>query len=202
MKIEAILAAVDRSTWIGLRDYALLLMMMQTGLRLAEITGLRDQDLTLGVGAHVRCEGKGRKERCTPLTRSTVAVLRAWIAQRGSDTPQLFPNSRGGRLSHDAVQDLVAKYTAAAQKGCPSLLNRRITPHMLRHTAAMELLQAGIDRSLIALWLGHESVETTQVYLDANLVIKEQILERTQPTKGVPCRFRPRDRLLNFLRAL
>jgi integrase/recombinase XerD len=132
-EIEAILAAVDRSTWIGRRDYALLLMMMQTGLRLAEITGLRDQDLTLGVGAHVRCEGKGRKERCTPLTRSTAAVVRAWIAQRGMDTPQLFPNSRGGRLSHDAVQDLVTKYSAAAQKECPSLLNRQITPHMLRH---------------------------------------------------------------------
>jgi integrase/recombinase XerD len=201
-EIEAILAAVDRSTWIGRRDYALLLVMMQTGLRLAEITGLRDQDLKLGVGAHVRCEGKGRKERCTPLTRSTAVVVRAWIAQRGTDTPHLFPNSRGGRLSHDAVQDLVAKYTAAAQKECPSLLNRRITPHMLRHTAAMELLQAGIDRSLIALWLGHESVETTQGYLDANLALKEQILERTQPTNGVPGRFRPGDRLLNFLRAL
>src|SRR5258708_23031073 len=113
-----------------------------------------DRDLPPGGGANVRWGGKGEKEGCTPLTRSTVAVVRAWIAQRGSDTPQLFPNSRGGRLSHDAVQDLVAKYSAAAQKGCPSLLNRRIAPHMLRHPAAMELLQAGIDRSLIALWLG------------------------------------------------
>jgi integrase len=168
---------------MGQRDYALLLLMMQTGLRLAEVTGLRDQDLSLGVGAHVRCEGKGRKERCTPLTRSAAEVLRAWLAQRGAGTPQLFPNARGGRLSHDAVQDLVAKYAAVAQKACPSLQGRRITPHMLRHTAAMELLQAGIDRALIALWLGHESVETTQVYLDANLVLKEQLLERTQPTK-------------------
>lgn len=201
-EIEAILAAVDRSTWIGRRDYALLLMMMQTGLRLAEITALRDQDLTFGVGAHVRCEGKGRKERCTPLTQSTAAVVRAWLVQRGWDAPNLFPNSRGGRLSHDAVQDLVAKYAGAAQKSCPSLLNRRITPHMLRHTAAMELLQAGIDRSLIALWLGHESVETTQVYLDANLALKEQILERTRPANGAPRRFRPGDRLLNFLRTL
>lgn len=201
-EMEAILAAVDRSTWLGRRDYALLLVMVQTGLRLAEITGLRDPDLTLGVGAHVRCMGKGRKERCTPLTQSTAAVLRAWIAQRGAKPTPLFPTSRGGRLSHDAVQDLVAKHATAAQPGCPSLLHRRITPHMLRHTAAMELLQAGIDRSLIAIWLGHESVDTTQIYLDANLALKEQILERTQPTKGVPSRFRPGDRLLRFLQAL
>ena len=201
-EIEALLAAVDRNTWIGQRDYALLLLMMQTGLRLAEVTGLRDQDLSLGVGAHVRCEGKGRKERCTPLTRSAAEVLRAWLAHRGPGTAQLFPNARGGRLSHDAVQDLVARYTVAAQKACPSLQGRRITPHMLRHTAAMEFLQAGIDRALIALWLGHESLETTQVYLDANLVLKEQLLERTQPTKGVAGRFRPGDKLLNFLRGL
>jgi integrase/recombinase XerD len=201
-EIQAILAVVDRSTWIGQRDYALLLMMMQTGLRLAEITGLCDQDITLGVGAHVRCEGKGRKERCTPLTRSTAAVIRSWIARRGAKTRQLFPNLRGGRLSHDAVQDIVAKYTAAAQKACPSLINRRITPHMLRHTAAMEFLQAGVDRSLIAIWLGHESVDTTQIYLDAHLALKEQILQRTQPINGLPGRFRLGDRLLDFLRAL
>jgi integrase len=201
-EIEAMLSAVDRTSWIGQRDYALLLTMMQTGLRLAEVTSLTDADVHLGVGAHIRCNGKGRKERCTPLTKSAAATLRSWIARRGTNTSRLFPAVRGDRLSHDAVQDLVGKHAVAAATTCPSLAGRRITPHMLRHTAAMELLQAGVDRSLIAIWLGHESVETTQVYLDANLALKERILERMNPTRGIAQRYRPGDRLLAYLQSL
>ncbi|HEY3755334.1 MAG TPA: tyrosine-type recombinase/integrase [Opitutaceae bacterium] len=201
-EIEGMLSVVDRSSWVGQRDYALLLTMMQTGLRLAEATGLTDADVHLGTGPHLRCNGKGRKERCTPLTKSSASVLRSWMAGRGNNISRLFPALRGDRLSHDAVQDLVTKYAAAAVAICPSLPGRRVTPHMLRHTAAMELLQAGIDRSLIAIWLGHESVETTQVYLDANLALKEKILERMNPTQGVARRFRPSDRLLAYLQSL
>ena len=199
----AILSAVDQGSWCGMRDYALLLTTMQTGLRLAEVTGLRQKDVTLGSGAYVRCQGKGRKERCTPLTRSIARVLQAWCRrQEDASDSYLFPSSRGGRLSHDAVQDLVAKHVSAARPRCPSLNGRKITPHMLRHTAAMELLQAGIDRSLIAIWLGHESVETTQVYLDANLSLKEQILTQSRQPNGKVSRFKPGDRLLDFLRKL
>src|SRR5216684_3673904 len=162
-EIDALLAAPDRDRWLGRRDHALLLTVIQTGLRLAEITSIRQQDVSLASGAHVRCEGKGRKERCTPLTKSTVTVLTAWIREQGADGARiLFPSARGGRLSADAVQHLVAKYAAAAQQTCPSLADKRVSPHVLRHTTAMELMQAGVDRTLIALWLGHESVETTQ----------------------------------------
>jgi integrase/recombinase XerD len=202
-EVGAILSTVDQSTWCGQRDHALLLTMMQTGLRLAEITGLHRQDAVLGVGAHVRCQGKGRKERCTPITKSTARTMRAWLKrQNGNGDDYLFPSARGGRLSHDAVQDVVAKHVAVAQRKCTSLANRRITPHMLRHTAAMELLQAGIDRSLIAIWLGHESVDTTQIYLDANLSLKEQILAQSRQPNAKTRRFRPSDRLLDFLRNL
>lgn len=198
----AILAAVDQASWGGMRDYALLITTMQTGLRLAEVTGLRHKDVTLGPGAYVHCYGKGRKERCTPLTRSIARVLQSWCRRQEAREGYLFPSTRGGRLSHDAVQDLVDKHVAAACPKCPSLKGRKITPHMLRHTAAMELLQAGIDRSLIAIWLGHESVETTQVYLDANLSLKEQILALSRQQNGRVSRFKPGDQLLDFLRKL
>jgi site-specific recombinase XerD len=199
----AILASVDQRSWGGMRDYALLLTTMQTGLRLAEVTGLRHKDVTLGPGASIHCLGKGRKERCTPLTKSIARVLQAWFRRQGEASEgYLFPSTRGGRLSHDAVQDLVDKHVTAACQKCPSLKGRKITPHMLRHTAAMELLQAGIDRSLIAIWLGHESVETTQVYLDANLSLKEQILALSHKQNGRVSRFKPGDQLLDFLRKL
>lgn len=203
-EVAAVLDAIDRDTWLGRRDYALLLLMMQTGLRLAEVTGLRPRDVVLGPGAHVRCQGKGRKERCTPLTRATARVLRDWRDHQPKIEPSeyLFPSSRGGRLSHDAVQDLLTKHTTTAGEKCGSLQGRQVTPHMLRHTAAMELLHAGVDRSLIAIWLGHESLETTQVYLDANLSMKEQILARMRQPKGSSPRFKPGDRLLAFLRNL
>ena len=200
-EIEALVGAPDQATWVGRRDHAFLLTAVQTGLRLSELTGLRRHDVSLAVGAHVRCEGKGRKERCTPLTKSTVLVLRRWI----NDCPTatfFFPSVRGGRLSADAAQQLVAKHAVAARATCPSLSKKRVTPHVLRHTAAMELLQAGVDRALIAIWLGHESVETTQIYLDANLALKEEILAKTRPIKGSAATYRPPDRLLHFLENL
>ena len=202
-EIEALLSAPDRHTWIGQRDHALLLVAVQTGLRLSELTGLRQQDVSLGTGPHVRCQGKGRKQRATPLTKSTVAVVTAWIKRQGQDSSQfLFPSARGGRLSADAVQHLVARHVAAAQKLRPSLAKKRVTPHVLRHTAAMELLQAGVDRSLIAIWMGHASMESTEPYLHANLALKEEILAKTRPVQTPPGRYHPGDRLLNFLKSL
>jgi integrase len=202
-EIEALLAAVDCRTWIGRRDYAFLLVAMQTGLRLSEITAVRREDLILGPGAHIHCVGKGRKERGTPLTKVARRVLQAWMKEPWPiESAFLFPSISGGRLSADAVQDMVNKHVAAARLKCPSLVKKRVTPHVLRHTAAMELLQAGVDRSMIALWLGHESVETTQIYLNANLALKEEILAKTNPVNAKPARYRPTDRVLSFLSSL
>jgi site-specific recombinase XerD len=202
-EIKALLAAPNQSTWLGRRDHALLLTAVQTGLRLSEMTSLRQSDVSLRSGAHVRCQGKGRKERCTPLAKPTVGVLAAWIKEQGKDASKiLFPSTRGGPLSSDSVQYLATKYAALARKTCPSLLQKRVSPHVLRHTSAMELLQAGVDRALIALWLGHESVETTQVYLDADLALKEKVLAKTTPIKGKRGCYRPDDELLGFLKNL
>jgi len=199
-EIEALLGAVDCTKWIGRRDYAFLLVAMQTGLRLSELTGVRREDVTLGAGAHIHCVGKGRKERGTPITKTARRVLESWMKEPWPiESAFLFPSLSGGRLSADAVQDLVNKHVAAARMKCPSLIKKRVTPHVLRHTAAMELLQAGVDRSMIALWLGHESVETTQIYLNANLALKEEILAKTNPINGKSGRYRPPDRLLSFL---
>ena len=199
----AVLAVPDRTAWIGRRDHAFLLTAMQTGLRLSELTGLTRHDVFLGAGAHVRCVGKGRKERCTPLSKPAVAVLKKWIADDPTKaTSLLFPSTRGGRLSADAVQRMVGNHVAIARETCPSLEKKRVTPHVFRHTAAMELLQAGVDRALIAIWLGHESVETTQLYLDADLAMKETILAKTNPVDSKAGRYHPGDRLLRFLKAL
>jgi len=200
---EALLAAPDQRIWAGRRDHAFLLIALQTGLRLSEMTGLQRQDVLLGTGAHIRVIGKGRKERCTPLTKQTVAVLKAWLQEPAkSDKQPLFPNARGGRLSADGVQYILAKHTALARIACPSLAQKRVTPHVLRHTTAMEMLQAGVDRAVIALWLGHESVETTQIYLNANLALKEEVLAKTAPPEGNPGRYRADDQLLAFLKSL
>lgn len=202
-EFEAVLAVPNRNTWLGRRDHALLLTAVQTGLRLSEITGLRQSAVSLRSGAHIRCYGKGRKERCTPLAKSTVGVLTGWIKEQGRDDAKvLFPSIRGGSLSSDSVQHLVAKYVRVARTTCPSLSKKRVSPHVLRHTSAMELLQAGVDRSLIALWLGHESVETTQIYLDADLAMKEKVLAKTTPIKARRSRYRPDDELLSFLKGL
>lgn len=202
-EIEALLAAPDARIWSGRRDHALLLLAVQCGLRLSELTALRREALILGTGAHVRTLGKGRKERATPLTRQTVAVMQSWLREIADRADAfLFPSVRGARLSADAVQHLLAKHVATASKSCQTLQHKRVTPHVLRHTAAMELLQAGMDRTVIALWLGHESVETTQIYLDANLAIKEQALSKVAPLQGKPRRYRPDDQLLAFLKGL
>jgi site-specific recombinase XerD len=202
-EIEALLAAPDPATWIGRRDRALLLVAVQTGLRVSELTALCRRDVALGTGAHVRCNGKGRKLRCTPLRRDVVKVLDAWLRERPTtlDTP-VFPSSRGGRLSEDAVERLVAKYTTATRASCPSLTGKRVTPHTLRHTAAMQLLRRGVDRTVIALWLGHESIETTQIYLHADLGLKENALAHTTSSGLAPGRYRPDDKLLVFLEGL
>ena len=202
-EVEALLAAPDPRTWAGRRDHAFLLLAVQTGLRLSEMTGLTRADLILGAGAHVRVMGKGRKERCTPLARSTRAVLQAWLREppRGASA-LLFPSARGARLSVHGVQYLLTKHRRAAATVCPSLHDKRVTVHRLRHTMAMDLLQAGVDRSVIALWLGHESVETTQIYLDATLAMKEQALAKISPPHGRPGRYQPGDQLLDFLNSL
>lgn len=202
-EVEALLAAPDRRSWFGRRDHAFLLVAVQTGLRLSEMTGLTREDLTLGTGAHVHVIGKGRKERCTPLAKPTVGVLKTWLREppRG-DGQVLFPNARGGRLSADGVHCLLVRHCTTASKVCPSLKHKRVTVHVLRHTMALDLLQAGVDRSVIALWLGHESVETTQIYLEATLAMKEQALAKTTPLNGRPGRYRPGDQLLGFLNGL
>ena len=203
-EVEALLSAPDCQSPIGRRDRALLLLTVQTGLRVSELIQLSCQDLHLGPGAHVRCQGKGRKERCTPLTAQSVTVLRAWLKENQlQPSDPLFPSRRGGRLSRDAIERLVKKYVAKAHSHCPSLRGKRISPHVLRHTCAMQLLRAGVDQAVIALWLGHESIETTQIYLHADLSIKERALARTAPARCPgPLRYRPPDALLAFLEAL
>ncbi len=203
VEIEALLASPDLDTWIGRRDRTMLLLAVQTGLRVSELANLNRGDVVLGPSAHVRCMGKGRKQRATPLRKDCARALRDWLAERaGSDAEPLFVSNRGGRLSRDAVERLVAKYAAQACNSCPTLQNKRVTPHVLRHSAAMQLLQNGVDRAVIALWLGHESVETTQMYVHADLQLKEQAMEKTRPLEAPTGRYRPSDDLLAFLEAL
>jgi len=178
-EIDALLAAPNLATWLGRRDHAFLLTAVQTGLRLSEMTSLRHEDISMGTGAHVHCRGKGRKERCTPLTKPTVSVLKAWMREQGrEDSKTLFPSVRGGRLSAVGVQHMVARHVAKARKTCPTLGKKRVSPHVLRHAAAMELLQSGVDRAVIALWLGHESPATTHHYLELDLKMKRQCLAK------------------------
>jgi integrase/recombinase XerD len=202
-EIDALLAAPDRTTWIGRRDQALLLVGIESGLRVSELIGLQRNDVVLGTGAYLRCQGKGRKERCTPLRQEAVAVLAKWLRECPTEpTTPVFPSSRGGPLSRDAVERLVARHQRTAARRCPSLKRKKVTPHVLRHTAAMQLLQHGIDRAVIALWLGHESVETTQMYLHADLRLKEKVLSKITPLDVKSGRFQPDDKLLAFLEEL
>lgn len=202
-EVESLLAAPDPASWSGHRDRTLLLVAVQTGLRASELIGLNCQDVVLGTGAHLRCEGKGRKARCTPLRRDTVIALRGWLRLRqGRPHQPLFPSARGKKLSHDGLQYLLSKHLAIARQRCPSLIKKKVTPHVLRHTAAMTLLQNGVDRAVIALWLGHESVETTYIYLHADLELKEKALAKTTPTCVLPARFKPNDALMSFLNSL
>ncbi len=202
-EVDALLNAPDRSTWKGRRDHALLLTTLQTGLRLSEVTGLKRQDVTFGTGTHVEVLGKGRKQRAIPLCKPVAATLAAWIDETdAAEDSIVFPSMRGGRLSADAVERLLKKHLAAASETCASLKKKHITFHCLRHTTAMDLLHAGVEQSVIALWLGHESIETTQIYLDADLALKEKILARTIPFDSKPGKYRPDDRLLSFLNQL
>ncbi|MBX8634777.1 MAG: tyrosine-type recombinase/integrase [Thermoplasmata archaeon] len=199
----ALVASPDPRTWIGRRDKALLLVAVQTGLRNSEITSLRRCDVGFGVGAHVCCFGKGRKLRRTPLRPDVAAVLKEWLTQQdGQPEDPVFPSSNGGRLSADALQRLVAKHVAAARQRCPSLKTKKVKPHTLRHAAAMALLHCGVDLSVIALWLGHESSETTQTYLHADMQLKERALAHATSSGLKPDRFRPSDPLLAFLESL
>jgi len=202
-EVDALLAAPDQRNWSGRRDHALLLLAVQTGLRLSELTSLKHEDLHVGVGAHVRVIGKGRKERCTPLSKNTRAVLAAWAREPPLTKDQpLFPNARGGNLSSHGVHYLLNKHVRTATVKCSSLNSKRVSPHVLRHTTAMNMQQEGIGQSTIAMFLGHESIETTQIYLDADLVIKQAALDKTNPPEGKPGRYRPDDRLLAFLKGL
>jgi site-specific recombinase XerD len=202
-EVEALLTACDQGTWTGRRDHALLLLAVQTGLRASELIGLTPRHVHLGTGAHVACHGKGRKDRITPLTGTTVTVLRGWIAELGAppDAP-LFPTRRGNPLSRDAIEHRLAHYTSKASVTCPSLNGKTITAHVLRHTTAMRLLHAGVDTSVIALWMGHVSVETTQIYLHADMTMKEKALARTSPITATAGRYQPTDSLIAWLEKL
>jgi integrase/recombinase XerD len=202
-EVDALLAVTNPSTWIGRRDRTLLLVAAQTGLRVSELTRLNCRDVVLGTGAHVRCLGKGRKQRCTPLLPETAKMLNAWLRERQvRPEDPVFTSIRGGRLSRDAVERLITKYTDLAAQTCPSLKRKNVSPHVLRHSTAMDLLHHGVDRSVIALWLGHESVETTQMYLHADMRLKEKALSRTEPLGIKLVRYRPNDQLLTFLEGL
>ena len=201
----ALLAAPDLSTWIGRRDRTLLLVALQTGLRVSELIGLNIGDVVLEPQsqAHVHCRGKGRKERKTPLRSDSVQALRGWIGERvaSPDLP-LFVSNRRGRFSRDGIERIVRKYTRMASEICPTLQNKRVSPHTLRHTAAMELLRSGVSCTVIALWLGHESVETTQIYLHADMQIKKDAMDQTRPVVVPEGIYRPDDTLMAFLEAL
>jgi site-specific recombinase XerD len=200
---EALLAVPDRATRTGRRDHAWILLAIQTGLRASELTALTCRDVHLGAGAYVACHGKGRKNRITPLTPGTVTTLRAWLAERaGTPDDPLFTTIRGGPMSRDALQQRLTLYATAARRTCPTLTSKNVTPHVLRHSAAMALLHAGTDITVIALWLGHESVTTTQIYLQADMALKQQALDRTTPPASIPGRYKPPDQLLAFLEAL
>jgi site-specific recombinase XerD len=202
-EVTALVAAPDAATWIGRRDRTLLLVATQTGLRNSELTGLRRQDVGLEAGAHIRCTGKGRKTRATPLRPDVAAALADWLAhQPGAPADPVFPSARGGRLSADALQRLVTRHAATAHRTCPSLLDKAVTPHTLRHAAAMALLQRGVDLSVIALWLGHESTETTEVYLHADMRLKERALAHATASGRVPDRYAAPDPVLAFLEGL
>lgn len=199
----ALLDAPNAATWLGQRDRMLLEVAVQTGLRNSELTQMCRQDVQLGTGAHVRCLGKGRKARCTPLRSDVASRLARWLAQLPPEpTTPVFQTARGTPMSSDALQRLVARHVKSAGQTCPTLLNKRVTPHTLRHTTAMDLLHRGVDVTVIALWLGHESIQTTQIYLHADMLTKEKALALTEETKTAPKRYRPADQLLAFLEGL
>ncbi|WP_239313792.1 tyrosine-type recombinase/integrase [Frankia sp. Cj3] len=202
-EVDALLAAPDQTTWIGRRDHALLALAVHTGLRVSELTALTVPDVRLGRGAHVRCLGKGRKERITPIRPLLATTMSAWLTEREAlPGDAVFSSRKGNQLSTDAVASRLARHVANATPNCPTLEAKNITPHVLRHSAAMRLLHAGIDITVIALWLGHESVTTTQAYIHADLALKEKALARTAPEGTAPGRYQPPDPLIRFLETL
>lgn len=202
-EIDALLAAPDLTTWSGRRDRALLLLAVRTGMRAAELTALCCENLVLHPSAYAECLGKGRKQRRTPLRRETVGVLREWLRERdGEPSDPVFPSRRGSALGHDGLDCLLKKHLVVARRHCPSLRQKRITFHCLRHSLAMSLLQGGADRSVIALFLGHEQVESTSIYLHADMRLKEAALAKSSNSKSRVRRYRPGDRLLAFLNGL
>jgi site-specific recombinase XerD len=204
-EVDALVAAPDVTTWLGRRNHVLLVTAIDTGMRASELVNLRVADVTLGATSSIRCLGKGRKERVTPLGRRTARLLHNWIDERTAEaSAPLFParDSRGGPLSRDAFEKLVKKHVAAAVHECPSLGCKKISPHSLRHTTAVRLLQAGVDRAVIALILGHESVTTTQIYVHADLEMKERALSKTAPLGTKQGRYQPSDDIMAFLETL
>lgn len=200
---NVLLSTPDATTWRGRRDRALLLVAVTTGLRVSELADLTAADVHLGVGAYLSCQGKGRKERITPLNKEVRAQLKAWMnEQRPLPNAPLFPGSKGRKLTRDGIAKIIARHTATASASCPSLALRSASPHTLRHTCAMRLLQSGVDIATIALWLGHENIRTTQIYLHADLALKQRALDRTAPLHSQPGRYQPPDDLLAFLEGL
>ena len=202
-EVTALLGAPDRATWTGRRDQAWIQLAVTAGLRVAELTALTRGDLNMDTGPHVVCHGKGRRDRTTPLTAETVAVLRTWTKELpNSPAIPLFPTRAGSAMSRDTVSARLHLHTATAASTCPSLSSKKVTPHVLRHTSAMRLLEVGVDVMTIALWLGHATSDTTQIYLHADLALKERAIARTTPTGIRPGRYQPGDQLLAFLEAL
>jgi site-specific recombinase XerD len=202
-EVDALLAAPDVKRWEGRRDKALMALAVQTGLRVSELTGLNCADITLGEGAAVRCEGKGRKQRTVPLDAGVQQLLRSWLGERaGRSGDPLFCTRTGRRLSRDAVAQRLATHVTTAAKTCPSLTDKAVHPHVLRHSCAMSLLQAGVDTTVIALWLGHAGVRSTDAYVHADMTIKEKALALTAPITAMPGRYRPTDKVLAFLDSL
>jgi len=202
-EMQALLNAPDCSTWIGRRDLAILTIALQAGLRASELVNIQCCDIMLETGAHVRCEGKGRKHRATPLRREAVTTLKNWSKERrGSDHDPLFPTMRGDKMSRDALEHLVKRHIKTASKSCPSLIGKRVSPHVLRHSTAMDLLHHGVDQAVIALWLGHESIDTTQAYIHADMTLKEKALAKMSSPSTTPGRYKPDDKLLSFLESL
>jgi len=203
VEVDALLAAPDQSRWEGRRDRAMMLLAIQTGLRVSELTGLNCGDVTLGTGGSIRCEGKGRKQRAIPLSAPAATLLQSWLRERaGCPADPLFPTRTGRRLSRDAVALRVSTHAATAAHRCPSLVGKKVHPHVLRHSCAMSLLHAGVDTSVIALWLGHAGVRSTDAYVHADISIKEKALSLTTPAKARPGRYRPTDKVLAFLESL
>lgn len=202
-ELQALIAAVDTTTWLGRRDHALIVTAAQTGLRVSELTALTLDRVHLSTGPHLTCLGKGRKHRATPLTTTTVKTVHSWLAERGGHPGDpVFPTRQNRALSQDAVAKLLRKHVAAATQHFPSIAAKTVTPHTLRHTAAMRLLHAGVDIATIALWLGHESIETTGIYLHADMTLKQKAIDRTTPITSKPGRYRPPDTLIAFLEAI